>query len=105
MGDAECLSAERSSGEKELGVLLDSRLAMSQQCALVAKAASGILGCINMSMASRLREVILLLCSPLVRPHLEPCVEWLKKDRDLLGVQCVVTEMMGARSISHRRAD
>ena len=54
---------ERSSAEKDLGVLLDNRLAMCQQCVPVAKKATGILGCIKKSTASRLRQVILPLYS------------------------------------------
>ena len=44
---------EMSSVEKDLGVLVDSRLSMSQQCALVAKKASVILGCVKKSMVDR----------------------------------------------------
>ncbi|KAJ7407289.1 hypothetical protein WISP_127588 [Willisornis vidua] len=54
--------------EKDLGVLVDSQQNISHQCAQVTKKANGILSCVNNSVASRTRAVII------------PCTQhWWKK--------------------------
>ncbi|XP_041325761.1 triadin isoform X2 [Pyrgilauda ruficollis] len=79
---------EASAGEKDLGLLVDERLDMTQQCVLEVKKAVCILGCSKSSVASTSKEVILSLYSALVRPQLEYCVQdWEpehKKDVDML---------------------
>jgi len=52
---------------------VDTSLTISQQCGLEAKKGNGTLGCIRQNIASRLREVILSLCSALVKPNLKSC--------------------------------
>ncbi|KAK4831658.1 hypothetical protein QYF61_018625 [Mycteria americana] len=52
-----------SSVEKDLQVLVNTTLNMNQECILTAKKASSILGYIRQCVASRLKEVILPLCS------------------------------------------
>lgn len=60
-----------SMAEKNLGVLVNTKLNTSQQWALAAKKANDIFGCIRQSLSNRSTEVILPLYSALMRSHLE----------------------------------
>ena len=64
---------------------------MSQQCTLAAKRAKGILGYSKHSITSQSKEVMILLYSALVWPHLEYCAQfWAPQFKKVVKVlECI----------------
>jgi len=95
---------DSSPEKKELGVLVDKKLYVTQQCTLAAQKAKHILGYIKSSVASSSREGILPLCFALERLHLDSCIQFWspphRTDMDLLErVQRRATKMV--RGMEH----
>ena len=82
---------ESSPAERDLGVLAGSRLHRSHPCALAARRANSTLGHVRHSTTSRSEEGIVSLCSALVQPQLESCVQfWAPQfEKDVKALECV----------------
>jgi hypothetical protein len=85
--------------ERDLGVIVQDDLKVSQQCVKVVKTANKVLGMISRTFVCRSKDVILQLYKSLVRPHLEYCIQaWrphLQKDIKLIeSVQKRATKMV-----------
>ncbi|KAK4816018.1 hypothetical protein QYF61_011008 [Mycteria americana] len=90
---------ESSPVERDLEVWVDGKLDMSQRCALAAKRANSVLGCIKHSIANWSREVIAPPGTSLVWPHLKYSVQfWVPQYKEDIKLwECVqrrATKMM-----------
>ena len=73
LGNSLLVSTE---AEKDLGVIIASRMNMGRQCGVAVRKANCTLSCIHRCISSRSREVILPLYAALVRLQLEYCVQF-----------------------------
>jgi ribonuclease P/MRP protein subunit RPP40 len=85
--------------ERDLGVLIDTKLTFSTQCLKAVNSANATLGMIKRTFVSRDKDILLQLYKSLVRPKLEYCIQvwrpWLLKDINLLEkVQRRATRMI-----------
>ena len=74
--------------KRDLGVLIQDNLQVSDQCQKAANAANRILGMINRTFSHKSKHLVDTLYISLVRPHLDYCAQawrpFLRKDIDLL---------------------
>ena len=61
--------------EKDVGVLVSSRLKPSQQCSAAAGKVNGVLGRISRAVQYRDKRTFVQLYKVYVRPHLEYCIQ------------------------------
>ena len=84
---------ECNSAERDLEVLVDGKVKMSQQCALAAKglAVNDILGCIKHNIVNLSKEMFVPLYSALLQPHLDYCVQFVAPQykKDIKILECV----------------
>ena len=85
--------------ERDFGVLVDSLMKVSTQCAAAVKKANSMLGIIKKGIENKIANIIMALYKMLVRQHLEYCIQFwsphLKKDIvELEKVQKRATKMM-----------
>jgi len=85
--------------EKDLGILVDSKVKFSEQCNKAVNSANASLAMIKRNISSRNRNIIVKLYKALVRPKLEYCIQawrpFLKKDIESLEkVQRRATKMI-----------
>ena len=66
----------KTSEQKDLGVIIDNKLTFSKQCVESAKQANKILGFISRTFDYKSKDIILPLYKSLVRPHLEYAVQF-----------------------------
>ncbi|KAK4831259.1 hypothetical protein QYF61_016729 [Mycteria americana] len=81
---------ESSMAEKDLGVLMDTKLKRSQQGALLANTSSGTLGCAGQNIANSWRKVTLPLCSALAMTLPASSLERLVKDQAKIGTRAAL---------------
>ncbi|RMC04456.1 hypothetical protein DUI87_18900 [Hirundo rustica rustica] len=96
-----------SSAEKDLGVLADSELSMSQQCVLVAKKSNGILREHEEEHCQQVKGGDPVPCSVLVRPHLECCVQfWAPQEKrhGVPGLDPATKMMKGLEHLSYDKS-
>ena len=87
--------------EKDLGVMVDSKMKFAEHCNSVVNSANATLGMIKRKITSRNKDIMVRLYKALVRPKLEYCVQvwrpFLKKDVEKLeSVQHRATKMISA---------
>ena len=74
--------------EKDLGVLMNANMKVSEQCRIAASKGNQALGMIQRNITCKEKNLIVPLYKAIVRPHLEYCIQawspYLRKDIDML---------------------
>jgi len=88
-----------TTNEKDIGVVMQADMKVSEQCGIAARKGNQLLGMIRRNITYRDKQLMIPLYKAIVRPHLEYCIQawrpYLRKDIDKLErVQRRATRMI-----------